>query len=205
MSKRGSTWASRPTPFTVQAIRLKGRHLRPPSTGWIRRRGFWRTSPTRPNVWPTAVVGLHMHLQLRRTRRPALRQVGRVGAMNPLLHPVRRFSEAGSLFAEFGGAVDPLHGGERGIPLHLHPGSGSTTDLRGVAQNGPLQGDGDLRRRGMAIEGTPTQAVISCQNRTHGDGGTPGARSRAVYASSSSPRTGSCLPTRGTCWRRRRS
>jgi hypothetical protein len=38
----------------------------------------------------------------------------------------------------------------------------------------------------MAIEGTPTQAVISCRNRTHGDGGTPTALSRVAYASSSS-------------------
>jgi hypothetical protein len=45
MTNRGSTPASRRTPFTVHAMHPEGRHLHP--FDWIRWRGFWRAGPTR--------------------------------------------------------------------------------------------------------------------------------------------------------------
>jgi hypothetical protein len=45
MSNRGSTSASRRTPFTVHAMHPKGRHLHP--FDWIRWRGSWRAGPAR--------------------------------------------------------------------------------------------------------------------------------------------------------------
>ena len=47
MSKRGSTSAWRRTPFTVQAMHPQRAATSIPSTGSIRRRGFWRAGPTR--------------------------------------------------------------------------------------------------------------------------------------------------------------
>jgi hypothetical protein len=48
MSKRGSTLASRRTPFTVQAMASpQGPPPPSPETGSIRWRGFWRAGPTR--------------------------------------------------------------------------------------------------------------------------------------------------------------
>ena len=75
MSTRGSTPGFASDPIHGASDAPKGRPFRPPSTGWIRRRGFWRAGPTRPTVWPTVVARLHTHLQLRTTRRLALRRV----------------------------------------------------------------------------------------------------------------------------------
>ena len=47
MSTRGSTSASHGTPFTVQAMHPPRAATSIPSTGSIRRRGFWRAGPTR--------------------------------------------------------------------------------------------------------------------------------------------------------------
>jgi hypothetical protein len=54
-------------------MRPRAAPLRPPSTGWMRRRGFWRAGPTRPTVWPTVVARPHPHLRPRTTRRLAVR------------------------------------------------------------------------------------------------------------------------------------
>ena len=52
-----------------------------PSTGSIRRRGFWQAGPDTANAWPVVVARLHMHLGPQRTSRPALRRVRWAGAV----------------------------------------------------------------------------------------------------------------------------